>query len=60
MIDGLTNISNRRCFDMFLDRAWKMSMREKLPLALIMIDIDRFKLYNDTYGHLAGDECLKE
>lgn len=59
MIDGLTNISNRRCFDMFLDRAWKMSMREKLPLALIMIDIDRFKLYNDTYGHLAGDECLK-
>jgi diguanylate cyclase (GGDEF)-like protein len=59
MVDGLTNISNRRHFDIFLHKVWSISMREKLPLALIMIDIDNFKLYNDTYGHLAGDKCLK-
>jgi diguanylate cyclase (GGDEF)-like protein len=59
MIDGLTNIPNRRCFDIFLQKAWGNSMRDKQLLSLIMIDIDNFKLYNDTYGHLAGDQCLK-
>lgn len=59
MVDGLTAISNRRYFDSFLSSLWGINMREKFPIALIMIDIDRFKNYNDTYGHLAGDQCLK-
>lgn len=59
MVDGLTNISNRRCFVISFQKAWEICMRERLPLALIMIDIDNFKTYNDTYGHLAGDQCLK-
>jgi diguanylate cyclase (GGDEF)-like protein len=58
-VDGLTNISNRRYFDIVLQKAWRMGMRERQPLALIMIDIDNFKMFNDTYGHLAGDQCLK-
>lgn len=58
MADGLTNISNRRHFDLFLHKMWKLSLREKTPLALIMVDIDNFKLYNDTNGHVKGDECL--
>ncbi len=59
MMDGLTGVSNRRYFDNILKHIWGINMREKFPLALIMIDIDHFKLYNDTYGHLAGDQCLK-
>ncbi len=59
VIDSLTNIPNRRCFDSTLKKEWGISMRDKLSLALIMIDIDRFKKFNDTYGHLAGVECLK-
>ena len=59
MIDGLTAISNRRYFDNFLQKLWNITMREKFPVAIIMIDIDNFKQYNDTYGHLAGDHCLK-
>ncbi len=55
MVDGLTGISNRRYFDNFLQKLWEINMRERFPVALIMIDIDKFKLYNDTYGHLAGD-----
>jgi len=58
MVDGLTNISNRRYFDRALQKSWNISMRENLPLSMIMIDIDFFKNYNDTYGHLAGDQCL--
>jgi diguanylate cyclase (GGDEF)-like protein len=57
--DGLTNIANRRCFDEFLDQEWRRASRSGRPLSLIMIDIDFFKLYNDNYGHSAGDECLK-
>ncbi len=57
--DNLTNISNRRAFDIYLKQEWKRARREKLPLALIMIDIDYFKLYNDCYGHEAGDRCLQ-
>ncbi len=51
MIDGLTSIENRRAFDLEYSKAWKISLREGMPLALIMIDIYHFKLFNDTYGH---------
>lgn len=59
-IDGLTQIANRRCFDEVLQQEWKRLKREQLPLSLILCDIDCFKAYNDTYGHQAGDECLKQ
>ena len=58
--DGLTEISNRRRFDEFLEREWLRSMREHAELSLILIDIDYFKQFNDQYGHLAGDDCLKQ
>lgn len=57
--DGLTGIINRRHFDESLQAEWRRSQREGLPLALLMIDIDHFKLFNDRYGHQAGDACLK-
>lgn len=59
MVDGLTGISNRRYFDSFFENLWGINLRERFPICLIMLDIDRFKVYNDTYGHLAGDQCLK-
>jgi diguanylate cyclase (GGDEF)-like protein/PAS domain S-box-containing protein len=59
-LDGLTKVSNRRHFDEYLDREWRRMVREKNPMALILCDIDYFKLYNDTYGHLAGDYCLQK
>ncbi|MCP3888886.1 MAG: diguanylate cyclase [Desulfobulbaceae bacterium] len=59
-IDGLTQIANRRFFDITLHREWLRSRRLKSPLSLIMCDIDHFKLYNDNYGHQAGDICLKK
>jgi len=58
--DGLTGIVNRRGFDERLNAEWTRSIRDKLPLSLIMIDIDHFKLYNDTYGYQMGDACLKK
>lgn len=58
-IDGLTQIPNRRRFDEFLQFEWNRSSRDRQPLSLILMDIDFFKLYNDHYGHAAGDECLK-
>ncbi len=58
--DGLTMIPNRRRFDEFLNLEWRRCLREQTPLAFIMIDIDWFKQYNDCYGHLQGDECLKQ
>ncbi|RTR40089.1 diguanylate cyclase [Shewanella canadensis] len=58
--DGLTKIPNRRCFDETLQALWQKAIREESKIGLMMIDIDHFKLYNDTYGHLAGDQCLRE
>jgi two-component system, cell cycle response regulator len=59
-LDGLTGIANRREFDRTLQREWQRLNREKKPISLILCDIDFFKLYNDTYGHPAGDLCLKQ
>jgi diguanylate cyclase (GGDEF)-like protein len=56
--DELTQIANKRYFNYFFDTEWKRGARDKSSLSLILIDIDHFKKYNDTYGHLAGDECL--
>jgi diguanylate cyclase (GGDEF)-like protein len=57
-IDGLTGIHNRRSFDDILNRLLLCSIREQLPLVLIMIDVDHFKKYNDSNGHLGGDQAL--
>jgi diguanylate cyclase (GGDEF)-like protein/PAS domain S-box-containing protein len=57
--DGLTAIPNRRCLERFYDLEWRRAARDKQWLAVIMIDVDHFKAYNDRHGHLAGDECLK-
>ena len=59
IIDDLTKIPNRRHFDEVLEKEWLRAKRIRKPLALLMIDIDFFKQYNDTFGHLKGDECLK-
>ncbi len=59
-IDGLTGISNRHHLDEVLREEWNRAMRQQQPLALLMIDIDYFKLYNDTLGHPAGDACLRQ
>lgn len=58
--DGLTEIPNRRYFKQFYNREWKNAVRNQKHLAVAMIDIDFFKAFNDTYGHTAGDECLKK
>lgn len=59
-LDGLTEIPNRRSFDKVLEREWRRSIRHGFPISLCMIDIDFFKNYNDLYGHLAGDECIRQ
>jgi diguanylate cyclase (GGDEF)-like protein len=60
ILDGLTQLANRRYFDEYLESQWKLMKEKHLSLALILCDIDFFKLYNDTYGHQEGDTCLKE
>jgi diguanylate cyclase (GGDEF)-like protein len=56
--DALTQVANRRLFDECLNKAWSILAREQLPLSLMLCDVDFFKLYNDSKGHQAGDECL--
>ena len=58
--DGLTKIANRRFFDRYLEQQWSKSQREKKDLAVILCDVDFFKVYNDTYGHQEGDICLQK
>ena len=58
-LDGLTGIANRHVFNEFYEREWKRAARHGHPLAVVLADIDCFKGYNDTYGHIEGDECLK-
>jgi len=59
-LDGLTGIANRRHFDEVLAREWRRGMRQGSELSILMCDIDFFKQYNDSYGHLEGDECLRQ
>ncbi len=59
VVDGLTEIANRRGFDIAFDREWRRAVRKNNPFSLIMADIDHFKAYNDHYGHTAGDHCLR-
>lgn len=57
--DQLTQIANRYCFDLYLQREWPRSLRDQQPLALLLGDIDKFKRYNDLCGHSVGDRCLR-
>ena len=57
-VDGLTGISNRRAFDEAVQREWKRALRSRTPLSLVLVDVDHFKRFNDSYGHQKGDQCL--
>jgi diguanylate cyclase (GGDEF)-like protein len=59
LCDGLTELPNRRCFDLTIEREFQRTARNGRPLSLIMVDIDLFKSFNDRYGHPAGDTCLR-
>ncbi|MDF1583526.1 MAG: diguanylate cyclase [Methyloprofundus sp.] len=60
MFDQLTGLANRRNFDETLDREFKLAKREKKPMSVVLCDIDFFKIYNDSYGHQKGDQCLAD
>jgi len=60
LLDQLTGIPNRRSFDAQIKKEWARALRERTPFSILMIDLDFFKIYNDTYGHLRGDAVLKE
>lgn len=59
-LDGLTQVANRRFFDQYFEQQWLQLKSTEFPLSLIFVDVDYFKAYNDTYGHQAGDDCLKQ
>lgn len=59
-IDGLTQIANRRCFDAYFATCWKDARDRRVCLTIALCDIDHFKEFNDTYGHQAGDDCLRQ
>jgi len=58
--DGLTGLYNRRIFDDYIQRVWRQARRDQVTVEIIFIDIDHFKIYNDLYGHQAGDDCLRK
>ena len=60
MTDALTHLHNRRQLDLRLEEEWHRGMRHQMPLTLLMLDIDHFKQYNDSYGHIQGDQCLTQ
>ncbi|MEJ5943778.1 diguanylate cyclase [Pseudokineococcus basanitobsidens] len=59
LVDGLTGLANRPSLDEHLERSWRAARRRGEPLSVLMVDVDHFKRFNDTHGHLAGDECLR-
>lgn len=60
IFDDLTKIANRRYFNRYFQQEWRRSIRESLPLSLLLCDLDYFKFYNDYYGHQSGDNCLRQ
>ena len=59
-LDGLTQVANRKRLDEYLAQQWWQMLKQQQPISVILADVDFFKLYNDTYGHQAGDECLRQ
>lgn len=59
LVDGLTGVANRRKFDETLEVVWLQAIRSRLPISMLMVDVDFFKRYNDHYGHQLGDTCLR-
>jgi diguanylate cyclase (GGDEF)-like protein len=59
-VDSMTGLANRRRFDVFIQQEWQRAERSRLPLSLLLLDIDHFKMFNDRYGHPAGDECIRQ